>query len=55
MIDEKILSRFLANNKPKVSSELRRILYEIYACDIESLEGFIGRDLSTWRPNYKSI
>jgi len=51
MIDRLILSRFLANNKPRVGSELRKILYELYACDIESLESFIGRDLSAWRPN----
>lgn len=51
MIDREILSRFLANNKPIVRPELRRILYEIYACDIESLESFLRRDLSAWRPN----
>lgn len=55
MIDMKILSRFLSNDRPKVSSELRQILYEIYASDINALEGLIGRDLTTWRPNKTSI
>lgn len=49
--DREILSLFLANNKPKVTSELRNILYEMYAGDIESLESFIGRNLNAWQPN----
>lgn len=51
ILDRGILSKFLVNNKPKVSSELQKILFEIYAGDIESLEGFIGKDLSAWRAN----
>jgi len=51
MVDRGLLSRYLADNRPKVGSELRRILYETYACDIKSLESFIGRDLSAWRQN----
>jgi hypothetical protein len=55
MIDRKILSRFLSNNRPKVSSELRQIIYEEYASDIDALEGLIGRDLTAWRPNETPI
>jgi hypothetical protein len=50
-VDREILSRYMVNVKPKVSSELQNILYEKYASDIDSLENFISRDLSGWRPN----
>ncbi len=50
VIDRGVISRILADSRPEIGSELRRILYEIYASDIESLEGFLGRDLSSWRP-----
>jgi hypothetical protein len=50
-VDREILSRYMVNVKPRVSSELQNILYEKYASDIDSLENFISRDLSGWRPN----
>lgn len=49
MIDQKILSLFYPNVKPKVDPELRRDLYKIYADDIDLLEGLIDRDLSSWK------
>ena len=49
MLDKKILAKFLDNSKPKVSLELRQLLYKKYSNDINSLEGLIGRDLSTWK------
>ena len=55
MSDRKVLSKFLKNTKPKVSGELRVMLFEKYASDIDNLEILIGRDLSAWRPNQASI
>ena len=49
ILDRNLLSIILPNNKPTVSLELRKILYEQYASDIESLAGFINRDLSGWK------
>jgi hypothetical protein len=54
MMDRKILSRFLSNDRPALSAELQQILYDIYADDIDALEVLIGRDLSIWRPNFSS-
>jgi len=46
---EKLISIYLPNNKPKVGLELRNMLYDLYASDIESLADFIDRDLSDWK------
>ena len=51
ILEREILSRFLVNSKPTISSELRLILYEKYVNDIDALELFIERDLSAWRVN----
>lgn len=48
-LDRYLLSLILPNKKPAVSQELREILYELYASDIEALAGFIDRDLSAWK------
>ena len=48
-LDRWVLALFLPNNKPKVGLELRSMLHELYSADIESLEGYIGRDLSAWK------
>ena len=50
VFDQRLLARFLPNKKPRVGSELRNMLYDLYASDIESLEGFLDRDLSAWKP-----
>lgn len=50
LLDRKLLSIFLPNNKPKVSLELRNMLYNLYARDIESLACYLDRDLSAWKP-----
>ena len=49
-LDRKLLSRYLPNNKPKIGLELRNILYDLYASDIEALADYINRDLSAWGP-----
>ncbi|BAZ53682.1 sulfotransferase [Nostoc sp. NIES-4103] len=50
-LDQKFLSRYLPNSKPKVGLELRKILYDLYAKDIKSLEDYLHRDLSAWKPS----
>lgn len=49
-LDQKIMARYLPNKKPKVGLELRNMLYDLYASDIENLEHFLDRDLSAWKP-----
>lgn len=55
LLDRKILSRLIPNNKPKIGLELHNMLYDLYAHDIESLENLISRDLSAWKPSDKAI
>ena len=50
-IDQTILESLFGKNGPEVGSELRKIMYDLYAYDIELLEKLIGRNLSAWRPN----
>ena len=49
ILDRKLLSKYLPNNKPVVGLELQNMLYDLYARDIESLANFIDRDLSAWQ------
>lgn len=49
IIDRFILSRLLSNQKPEVSLELRKYLYQIYQSDIEALEKLIARNLYEWK------
>ena len=55
MLDRRLLSKYLPNNKPKLGLELRNILYGLYASDIEALEDFINRDLSAWKTSRETI
>ncbi len=55
IIDLKLLSKYLPNNKPKVGLELRNMLYQLYASDIEALENLINRDLSAWKTCKETI
>lgn len=50
--DQKLLSRFLPNNKPKIGLQLHKMLLELYSSDIDALQGLINRDLSAWK-HYK--
>ena len=50
ILDQKLMSRYLPNNKPNVGLEIRNMLYDLYANDIVSLADFIDRDLSAWKP-----
>lgn len=54
-LDKMLLSKFLPNNKPKVGIELRNMLYDLYASDIEALSDYINRDLSGWKPSEETI
>ncbi len=38
-------------DKPKMDSEVRRVLTGLYSEDVKKLEELIGRDLSSWREN----
>jgi len=49
LTDQQILSRILRNDKPEVSPELREMIYEKYARDIEALETLIGKNLKEWK------
>jgi hypothetical protein len=55
ILDRKLLSKILPNNKPKVGLELQNILYDLYASDNEALVDFINRDLSAWKPCKETI
>jgi hypothetical protein len=48
-IDKFVLSRLYGNEKPKLSEELRRNLYDFYHEDIAALEDFLGRSLVKWK------
>lgn len=48
--DKKILVRLMSNEKPRISAHLRKMLYDVYADDIASLETMLDRDLSMWKP-----
>ncbi len=48
-IDGFLLARLCDNSKPNPSADLRARLYEIYAEDIDRLEGLLGRELANWR------
>ena len=48
-IDSILLAQFYPNVKPVVSDEFKKMLYELYRNDIESLESLIDRDLSLWK------
>ena len=48
-LDQKVLSKWMPNMRPSSGSDLRKILYDVYAEDIKSLENLIYRDLSAWR------
>jgi hypothetical protein len=49
-IDRFVVSRLPGTNKPTISSELKANLYEVYATDIAALEGYLGENLSHWKP-----
>jgi len=49
-LDTKVLSKFLPNNKPKVSFQLEDQLYQIYKDDMRLLENLIERKLDRWHP-----
>jgi hypothetical protein len=49
-LDRKVLSMYLPNNKPTIGIELRNLLYNLYASDIEALADLINRDISAWKP-----
>jgi hypothetical protein len=48
-VDGIILARILKNRKPKISIELRKIIYQKYENDIRDLESLIDKDLSGWK------
>lgn len=47
-LDEKVLGKFLVNEKPQISNKLKRKLTNIYKTDIYNLEKLLRRDLSHW-------
>ena len=47
--DKYVLSKITSNTRPKLSQELKNILIEKYTSDINSVEDFLGRDLSSWK------
>ncbi|MDB4327407.1 hypothetical protein OAA14_02540 [bacterium] len=51
--DKLIISKLMPNDKPKIRLELKKMLYDLYSKDIESLEKLINRDLSAWRVSEK--
>ena len=49
-VDRGILSRFLPNEKPKLSPALLGRLQGYYSPEIDALESMLGRSLDAWRP-----
>lgn len=45
-----ILSRLVVNDKPRLSNELRSLLWREYKDDVDGLQDLICRDLSIWTP-----
>jgi hypothetical protein len=50
VIDLVFLAVIFKNNKPRISSSLKKKLFNIYKYDIEMLRKLIDRDLSNWKP-----
>jgi hypothetical protein len=48
-IDSRLLARLLGNHKPALSAALKQQLYDVYAQDIDRLEGWLDHDLSKWK------
>jgi hypothetical protein len=53
LFDKAILSRFFSSNGKRISPGLEKKLYGIYSEDISSLEGFLRRSLSHWKPGHE--
>ena len=49
LFDQKLLLKWLGNQKPMLSQELKALLQQAYLPDIEQLETMIARDLSAWK------
>jgi hypothetical protein len=49
LADRYLLAPFLGNDKPPLDPDLRRLLRQYYAKDVERTESLIGRNLSAWK------
>lgn len=47
-VDKLMLSRLLANDKPRLSGSMRNRLTDYYSAEIDSLATILDRDLSVW-------
>ena len=48
-VDRFVLAQILRGEPPSLRPDLDRRMREVYAADVETLEGLIGRDLTRWR------
>jgi hypothetical protein len=48
-VDNVIMKRVFNNDKPKLSTSLKNRLVDIYREDIDSLSGYLERDLEVWK------
>lgn len=50
-LDRYVLARRYSNDKPALSPELSKRLWEFYADDVKALQVLVDRDLSSWAPS----
>jgi len=49
LADRYVLASVLGNDRPPLDSEIKDVLLDFYADDIEKTEALIGRDLTSWK------